>query len=83
MLYNSPLCGAGILLTISFREIWGRVQVGSAHVVAVPLGADPSLLGPLVTATGWQRCGGRGPVCADGRVLIHDAAERPSRAGVL
>lgn len=57
--------------------------MGSAHVVAVPLGADPSLLGPLVPATGWQRCGGRGPIRADGCVFIHNAAERPARAGVL
>ncbi len=83
ILYASPLCGAGFPLTISLREVRGCVQVGSAHVVTVPLGADPSLLGPLVTATGRQCCGGRGPVRADGRVLIHDAAERPTRAGVL
>lgn len=57
--------------------------MGSAHVVAVPLGADPSLLGSLVAATGRQRRGGRGPVRADGRVLVHDAAERPAGAGVL
>lgn len=57
--------------------------MGSAHVVAVPLGADPSLLGPLITATGWQSGGGRGPIRADGCVLIHDAAERPTRARVL
>ncbi len=57
--------------------------MGSAHIVAVPLGADPSLLSPLVTATGWQRCGGRGPIRADGCVLVHDAAERPAGAGVL
>lgn len=57
--------------------------MGSAHVVPVPLGTDPSLLGSLVPVARWQCCGGRGPVCADGRVLIHDAAERPAGAGVL
>lgn len=79
----SPLCSTGFPLTISLREVWGRVKVGSAHVVAVPLGADASLLGPLVTVTWRQCCGGRGPVRADGRVLIHNAAERPAGAGVL
>lgn len=57
--------------------------MGSAHVVAVPLGADPSLLGPLIAAAGRQGGGGRGPVGADGRVLVHDAAEGPAGAGVL
>lgn len=57
--------------------------MGSAHVVAVPLGADPSLLGPLITATGGQGRGGRGPVGADGCVLVHDAAQGPTGAGVL
>lgn len=72
-----------ILLTISLWEVWGSVQVGSTHVIAVPLGADPSLLGSLVTATCWQLCGRRSPICGDGCVLIHDAAKRPSRARVF
>lgn len=59
------------------------MQVGSTHVIAVPLGADPSLLGSLVTATCWQLCGRRSPICGDGCVLIHDAAERPPRARVF
>lgn len=78
MMYN-----AGFPLTISLRQVRGRVQVGSAHVVAVSLGADPSLWDPLLTVDGRRYCGGRGPVGADGRVLVHDAAERPAGARVL
>lgn len=72
-----------VLLTISLREVGGRVQVSSAHVVAVPLGADPSLLGPVVAVARRHRCCGRGPVRGDGCVLVHNAAERPAGAGVL
>lgn len=84
------MSGASILcdrilspLTVSLRQVWGCVEVCPAHVVPVSLGADASLLGPLVAGRD-TRNGGRGPVGAqDGRVLIHDAAERPAGAGVL
>lgn len=73
----------GSPLTVSLREVWGRMQVGSAHVVPVPLGTDPSLLGTLVSVARRQSSGRRGAVGADRRVLIHDAAEGPTGAGVL
>lgn len=60
-----------------------RVQVGSAHVVAVPLRSDPSLLNSLVAVTWRQHCCGRGAIRAHWCVLVYDAAERPARTGVL
>lgn len=72
-----------VCLTVSLWQVRRGVEVGPAHVVPVSLGADASLLGPLVAGRD-TRNGGRGPVGAqDGRVLIHDAAERPAGAGVL
>lgn len=60
-----------------------HVQVRSAHIVAVPLRSHPPLLGSLVAVAGRQRRGRCGTVRADGGVLVYDAAERPSRAGIL
>lgn len=57
--------------------------MGSAHVIAVPLGADPSLLRTLVVAADRQGCGRRGTVCGDRCVFIYNAAERPAGTGVL
>lgn len=71
------------VLTIALGQVWRCVQVGSAHVIAVPLGAHPALLGSLFAAAGWGLCGGRRPICGDGCVLVHNAAEGPSRARVL
>ena len=59
------------------------MQVGSAHVVAVPLRSDPPLLGSLLPVDWLRDRGGRRPVGADRRVFIHDAAERPAGARVL
>lgn len=57
--------------------------MGSAHVIAVSLGANPALLGSLVAAAGRWLCGGCRPICGDGCVLVHDAAEGPPGARVL
>lgn len=57
--------------------------MGSAHVIAVPLGADPFLLSPLVVATDRQGCGRCGTICGDRCVFIYNAAERPAGTGVL
>lgn len=57
--------------------------MGSAHVIAVPLGADPFLLSLLVVATDRQDCGRCGTVCGDRCVFIYNAAERPAGTGVL
>lgn len=70
----SPGCACSQILTVSLGKVRVRVQMGSAHVVAVPLRTDPSLLRPLVAVARRQRCGGRGAVRANRRVLVHNAA---------
>lgn len=42
------LCACSQILTVSLGKVRVRVQMGSAHVVAVPLRTDPSLLRSLV-----------------------------------
>lgn len=65
--------------TVALGQVGRRVQVRAAHVVAVPLRADAALLHPQVSALHPRRSVG----CHDGRVLVHQAAERPPGAGIL
>ena len=75
------MCMRVRVCTVSLGQVGGGMQVGPAHVVAVTLRSDTPLLGALLC--GWGHGGGRGPIGANGRVLVHDAAEGPARAGVL
>lgn len=54
-------------LTISFREVGRSVQVCPAHVVPVPLGADPPLGQPRIR----RLPAGCAVGAADGSVLVH------------
>lgn len=65
--------------TVSLRQVGGGVQVCPAHVVPVPLRAHPPLRQPRIR----RLPAGRAVGAADGRVLIHQAAQRPARARVL
>lgn len=65
--------------TVALGKVGRRVQVRAAHVVAVPLRSDAALLHPQVATLHPRRSIGR----HDGRVLVHQAAERPPGAGIL